>query len=143
MLSPMPDDPTSDRARVRLVLMRELETINTYEEMAQRAEDSVVKNFFLHLALEEKEHVAEAVQMLQVLDGDQNKHFDREFEAGHFGESAPAAEHAAPTKSQLMAPAENDELLDLHPIEPHRVIRAVPAPPGGGSYTVGSLKRPR
>lgn len=68
--APRPDDD-GDVALVRLVLARELETINEYEAYARRAESPSIRAFFLHLAKEEKEHVSEAMKLIHQLDRDQ------------------------------------------------------------------------
>jgi rubrerythrin len=53
---------------VREVLARELETINTYQAQRSRAEDESVKAFLTHIADEEKEHVAEALELIRAMD---------------------------------------------------------------------------
>ena len=57
-----------DLARLRLVLARELETINEYEAHARAASSEKMCAFFTHLADEEKEHVAEAMALIHELD---------------------------------------------------------------------------
>ncbi|MGQ0506764.1 MAG: ferritin family protein [Myxococcaceae bacterium] len=84
------DDLTTDLARVRSVLLRELETINSYEELARQASNDEVKAFFLHLAKEEKEHVAEATLLLRRLDADQEAYFQKDYSAAHFAGQPPA-----------------------------------------------------
>ncbi|HLM45051.1 MAG TPA: ferritin family protein, partial [Myxococcaceae bacterium] len=75
MAGPPDNDLSTDVALVRRVLARELETINEYEAFAQAASNPEVRAFFAHLAAEEKEHVAEATQMLRMLDSAQDTHF--------------------------------------------------------------------
>ncbi len=65
----------TDLELVRQVLARELDTISQYEQAAREAETELVRAFFRHLADEEKEHVAEAMQLLQQLDAKQRAHF--------------------------------------------------------------------
>lgn len=67
----------SDVELLRLVLARELETINQYETFARTAHSELVRAFFQHLAEEEKEHVAEATVLLQQLDAGQRAHFQK------------------------------------------------------------------
>ena len=92
----------TDVELVRLVLARELETINQYEQASREAESELVRSFFRHLADEEKEHVAEATLLLQQLDAAQLAHFaTAEVGAEHFGGNTPrerveAARSAAP-----------------------------------------------
>jgi hypothetical protein len=111
--------PVSDVALLRLVLARELETINEYERYAQQAESDEMKAFFRHLAKEEKEHVSEAMALINSLDAEQAAEWSEvNITTDHFvnGKAAPpsAAEPAPETK---------------------------PTPPPSPSWTVGSLKR--
>lgn len=61
----------SDIALLRLVLARELETINEYEQFSRDAESESLRIFFAHLAKEEKEHVSEAMALIHQLDQEQ------------------------------------------------------------------------
>lgn len=61
---------------VRLALIRELETINHYQELHDLADDPSVKQLMLHLMDEEKEHVAELTEILRRLDAEQNRYFE-------------------------------------------------------------------
>ncbi len=61
---------------VRLALIRELETINHYQELHDMADDPDVKQLMLHLMDEEKEHVAELTEILRRLDPVQNRYFE-------------------------------------------------------------------
>jgi hypothetical protein len=152
----------TDVARIRQVLARELETINEYEAFAAASEDPEVRAFFLHLAAEEKEHVAEATQMLRMLDAGQDAHFLAPTAPGHFQQAlagkqpAPKAAPPAPKPAPLApppgpapspAPANNNGRRALieppSPIDPERVLYGVPAPPSQGAQplTVGSLRR--
>ena len=141
MAGPPDNDLSTDVALVRRVLARELETINEYEAHARAASTPELRDFFLHLAAEEKEHVAEAIHMLRLLDAGQEAHFVKPVAAGHFqgaieGKPSPAPAPAAPSE-----PAPPVSLL-----EPQRVIYGVPAPPpspGAQPLTVGSLRRSR
>jgi hypothetical protein len=146
----------TDVARVRLVLMRELETISVYEALAQEAQGAELKAFFEHLASEEKEHVAEATYLLRKLDPAQEARFQESFSESHFqgliasaGGSAAAAPSrdagrtgaAAPTPATPVKPFIPEE--HRFPPEPHHTVYALPAPPSAiaGALTVGSLKR--
>ena len=104
----------TDLELVRQVLSRELETINSYEQAARQATHELVRSFFLHLAEEEKEHVAEAMELLQQLDPAQRAHVaSADVGMAHFTGAPKAAAGAPP------APAAGPQL----------------------SFTVGSLKR--
>lgn len=131
----------TDVARVRLVLLRELETINHYEELARAADTEEIRAFFLHLAEEEKEHVAEATFLLRKLDAGQEAHFQKDFSAAHFQGNAP---HPPAAPAQPPAPRPNADLEDLRiPADPARVVGAIPSMPGpvARPFTVGPLKR--
>jgi hypothetical protein len=139
----------TDVARVRLVLMRELETISAYEALAREAEGPEAKAFFEHLALEEKEHVAEATYLLRKLDATQEGKFQATYSETHFQgrTAAPDASSAAPPSEPPVpaSPAAKPYIPEEHlfPTEPHRALYALPAAPSelAGAFTVGSLKR--
>lgn len=143
----------TDVARIRQVLARELETINEYEAFAAASEDPEVRAFFLHLAAEEKEHVAEATHMLRMLDAGQDAHFLAPTAPGHFQQAlagkqpAPRAAPPAPKPAPPPAPAPtNGRRTPFEPpstVIPERVLYGVPAPPveGAQPLTVGSLRR--
>lgn len=137
--------PSKDIARIRQVLARELETINEYEQLARDSESEEARNFFLHLALEEKEHVAEATWLLAKLDPEQMAQYEKDFSKGHL---EPTAAPAKPATAPAQRPPQPDMaayLPETHklPGEPARVIHALPAPPSpsSGHFTVGPLKR--
>lgn len=143
MAGPIDSKLLDDVALVRQVLARELDTINEYEASARAASDPEVRAFFLHLAAEEKEHVAEAVHMLRMLDAGQQAHFSKPIAPGHFqaaieGKEKATAHPSAPAPGP--APAEPPSNLP-----PQRVIYGVPATPSSGALplTVGSLRRSR
>lgn len=102
-MEPMPEDVEL----LRLVLARELETINQYETFARTAHSERVRAFFHHLAEEEKEHVAEATLLLQELDRSQKAHFDRaDIGIEHFlgGKAATGAEKARAQATEKPGP---------------------------------------
>ncbi len=163
----------TDKARVRLVLTRELETISVYEALARQASAPEVRVFFEHLAQEEKEHVAEAVWLLRQLDSGQDADFQKSFSTAHFEgqvSSSPSSQPAAPgnggqgiTTSPTAAtarPSSNNgaaqaQSADLKrpyipedyklPGNPGALLHALPAPQTEitGTFTVGPLKRRR
>lgn len=122
----LPED--GDLALVRAVLARELETINEYEAFAQRAGDPTIRAFFLHLAKEEKEHVAEAMHLIHRLDADQDKEWHRaDVRPEHFtGAVSKATAAASPGPSQEPSPQAHGG----GNLAPHLLQR----------FTVGSLK---
>jgi rubrerythrin len=95
--------PLKDVRLLRGVLARELDTINEYEEMAEKAEDPRIREFFLHLAIEEKEHVAEAMALIHELDADQAREWsEADTRAEHFlGE--PTSSPASPPLGEAAA----------------------------------------
>jgi len=104
---------STDVELVRQVLARELETINQYEQAAREAGTELIRAFFRHLADEEKEHVAEAIQLLHQLDAGQRARSDAaDVRVEHFGGISPSPGGAGQ-----------------------------PPPPPAHSFTVGSLKR--
>lgn len=136
---------SDDLARVRLVLMRELETISHYEQLAAEADNEELRAFFAHLAYEEKEHVAEATFLLRKLDPGQEAHFQKDFTQAHFeGKAPPAppppARPAEPTPA--IEPLIGNSTLPPHP-QPAKMMYGVPGltPASAGSLTVGPLKR--
>ena len=141
------NDRLTDVARIRLVLARELETINEYEAFAAAASHPEVRAFFLHLAAEEKEHVAEATQMLRMLDAGQDAHFLEPIAPGHFQQALAGKQPAPPPPAPSVAPDNNHGRRALaeppSTITPERVVHGVPAPPSAGAQplTVGSLRR--
>jgi hypothetical protein len=148
MAGPSDSALLNDVARIRRVLARELETINEYEAFAQASSHPEVRAFFAHLAAEEKEHVAEATQMLRMLDAAQDTHFSQPIAPGHFQKPAGAPPGPSPAASPP-APAgggNHGGRTSLEPVSqlpPHRLIYSLSAPPSQNAYplTVGSLRR--
>jgi len=152
MAGPSDNEQASDVALIRRVLARELETINEYEASARGASSPEVAAFFLHLAAEEKEHVAEAVHMLRLLDAGQEAHFSKpvvlehfQAAAGHPSPASPATQAKAPAPRGPPAPGRNGATEPLAPLPPRHAIYSVPAAPSAGAIplTVGSLRRSR
>jgi hypothetical protein len=160
MAGPSDSELLSDVARIRRVLARELETINEYEAFAQASSNPEVRAFFAHLAAEEKEHVAEATQMLRMLDSAQDTHFANPIAPSHFQKAigAPPAPSLAPPPAPAPAPPSaaapassgngakvpSPAVEPVSTLPPTRVIYGLTAPPAKNAYplTVGSLRRP-
>lgn len=141
MAEPSTTVPDEDVARVREVLARELDTINQYEAHARAARTPELRDFFLHLAAEEKEHVAEAVMLLGKLDAGQAAHFAAEIAPGHFAQKAGPA-----PASSAKAPTVSADFEEKHiPLEPRKVIygQAVTPTSVAPPLTVGSLRGSR
>ena len=62
---------------VRDILARELETINNYQNLLSHAQTAEVREFITHVIEEEKEHVAESVELLKALDPGQAAMFEK------------------------------------------------------------------
>jgi hypothetical protein len=147
------NDLSSDVALVRQVLARELETINEYESFARASTSPEVRDFFLHLASEEKEHVTEAIHMLRLLDTGLDALFSKPIAEGHFqgaiaGEKPPAAPPPAPPPepAPMARGGRNGAAEPPALVSPQRVLYGVPAPPPNPDtppLTVGSLRRSR
>lgn len=134
---------SEDVARVRRVLARELETINEYEAFAHASSDARLQAFFQHLATEEKEHVAEAIRMLEILDAGQAAHLAKPLVPGHFEGKAPAPS-SSPSSPPMPAAAPAPHPMEpTHPLPAQRILYGLQAPPSqlAGSLTVGALKR--
>ena len=65
------NDTEEDLMLVRDILAREIETINTYLRLLDKARTEEIKTFLRHITEEEKEHVAEAVELIKRLDQSQ------------------------------------------------------------------------
>jgi hypothetical protein len=122
--------PATDVARVRDALIRELETITRYEQLAAQADSPDVRNFFLHLANEEKEHVAEAVMLMRQLDPVLEPHFGKPLDLTHFAKPEVAA--SPPALEDLRIPRDIAKMPYAMPAPPH---------PTAGQFSVGPLKR--
>jgi rubrerythrin len=65
----------NDLIILREILARELETINVYQNLAARTQNAEVSAFINHIAEEEKEHVAEAMEFINQMDTSQASRF--------------------------------------------------------------------
>jgi hypothetical protein len=109
------DDFENDLSILRALAARELETINHYQRLADSS-DAGSRDFFLHVLVEEKLHVAQALEMIAKLDPDQTELMRTGFRSGHRSGEIPL---------QL------DPVVDAEP-----VVEAAPRP----ALTVGSLR---
>lgn len=116
---------------LRLTLMRELETINQYQDFHDKAQDPVVKALMGHLMFEEKEHVAELTEMLKQFDADQRQHFE--------GAHATSIGHVGGLPAAPLPLAPEPEPQDEANEEAAQEITPEHAPmPTRGALTVGS-----
>jgi len=65
-----------DKEILRWGVMAELDAINLYEQMAEKAKDPLVKKVMLDVAKEEKTHVGEFQSLLLEKDKEQFEEFD-------------------------------------------------------------------
>jgi|SRR5829696_5312855 len=65
------DGKTSDLILLRDILAREISTINNYQSLLFQANTAEVATFISHILEEEKEHVAEAIELIKELDPNQ------------------------------------------------------------------------
>lgn len=102
---------------LRLDLAAELDAINLYQAHIDNIDDERVREVIAHIRDEEKEHVSEFMEMINVLDPTQSQLF--------------ASEHAAAVERGQagVLPMKRD------------VVEEMPEarPPTGGELTVGSL----
>ena len=68
-------EANDDLIILREILARELETINVYQNLAGRTGNPDVTAFINHIAEEEKEHVAEAMEFINQMDSSQASRF--------------------------------------------------------------------
>jgi rubrerythrin len=131
-------NPTSDQQILREILMREIETIHRYQEMLERAGTGNLQRFLAHAILEEKEHVAEALQILREVDPMQRKALDEDH-SEHFRADGPGARALAVLRGEASADGEP------RAAGPSTSAAAAPGSAGGGRDpllmpTVGSLR---
>ena len=64
-------DNDQDIILLRDILARELETINNYQNLLAKSKRPDIRAFIAHITEEEKEHVAESIELLKELDPNQ------------------------------------------------------------------------
>ena len=69
-------DENVDREILRAGIIAELDAINLYEQMAERAASKDIKRVLLDVAKEEKEHVGEFLTLLLRADTEQEKELE-------------------------------------------------------------------
>jgi rubrerythrin len=89
----------SDQQILREILLREIETIHRYQDMLERAGTGDLQRFLAHAILEEKEHVAEALQILRQVDPMQRKALDEDH-SEHFRADGSGARALAILRGQ-------------------------------------------
>ena len=109
--------------------MRALDQVTQHEASAAEATDADVRDFFTHLASEQKEHVVEAIAMLRKLDPTFDALFGKPYTPEYF-------------QKPIAVPLPSEKTLERIAREPGRALHALPAPPSptAGALTVGSLR---
>jgi rubrerythrin len=94
------DGKTGDLMLLRDILAREISTINNYQSLLSQASTSEVATFISHILEEEKEHVAEALELIKELDPNQAAMLAR----GSHWKSEAADAHIQPSQAGSPAP---------------------------------------
>jgi hypothetical protein len=130
---------------VRQFLQREIETINAYQRMLVDVSSEDVKRMLAHAIYEEKEHVAEGMQLLRRLDPMQDQAMNEDH-SDHFAEEGPGARALAALGANA---ALEKNVPSKQPAAGEVTARAVASPPGspraattGRAYDVAELSRP-
>lgn len=63
-----PEPLNEDLVLVREIMAHELETVNAYYALLQRAQNEKIRFFIEHVMNEEKEHIAESLHLLREFD---------------------------------------------------------------------------
>jgi rubrerythrin len=106
------DETAEEIIVIRDILIREIETINVYQRMAANTKSPDVAGFLHHIIEEEKEHVAEALELI--------KRYD-------------------PSQAQLLA-SERD-WRHASESNQHSILPDQDGPTTGHTFTVGALKK--
>jgi ATP-dependent DNA ligase len=97
------NETEEDLMLVRDILAREIETINTYQRLLSSAQTEEVKTFLRHITEEEKEHVAEAMELIMRFDRSQAALLGG---ADHWRQAPPQPDKAtvAPQRQTMAGP---------------------------------------
>ena len=87
-----------DISILRDILARELETINSYQNLLACAKSSEVREFIAHIIEEEKEHVAESMELIKELDPAQAAWFE---EGSHWKKDSLLRNSTHPPKASI------------------------------------------
>lgn len=91
-----------DASLIREIMARECDTVNHYVALAARAVDENVRALILHLAREEKEHIAECSRSLAALDPEYAQLLQKPF--AHALDGGQDAQPAPPPSPPAAAP---------------------------------------
>lgn len=100
------DDKTGDLMLLRDILAREISTINNYQSLLSQASTSEVATFISHILEEEKEHVAEALELIKELDPNQaamlarGSHWKNEVAGAHIQDAQAGSSGARSVEPQ-------------------------------------------
>lgn len=129
----------SDIQILRLVVMREIATLNEYEDLLAAAGDDDVRRFLAHAIQEEKEHVAEAMQLLRGLDAQQDRAMAEDHSA-HYGQDGPGARALAMIATHAAAGVEPTPRADPASARSAAGPQSPQPAQSPVSLTVGSLR---
>ncbi len=93
-----------DASILRDILARECDTVNEYVRLAEKATREDVRDLVLHLAKEEKEHIAECARLLAHLDDEYLEYLKKPLSHA-IGDSAPPAQDLFEDSTETPAPA--------------------------------------
>lgn len=68
-----PSDVSSDFEKIRLSIIAELDAINLYEQFRENTDNEDLKGALSHIIEEEKHHVGELQELLDIVDTEQNE----------------------------------------------------------------------
>lgn len=103
--------PRDAEDAIREVLVRELETVNVYEEMVARARTPRVRELLADITAQEKHHIAEAVDMLCRHDAGQRRALQLAGLARPAADGPAVAEVAFEPSGRLAVATADDSLL--------------------------------
>ncbi len=116
----------SDASLIRTILARECDTVNEYETLAAQAESEVIRNLILHLAKEEKEHIAECALVLARLDAEYRTYLAKPL--SHVDEGFADDAVIASVQASAAAPLDSPAGAAPHPDSPAGAAGATPSP---------------
>lgn len=127
-----------DQFILREFIQREIETINAYVLMLDKAGDQSLRRLIAHAILEEKEHVAEGMQLLGRIDAMQGRAL-AEDHLPHLADDGPGARALAEieadggTAAQVASPSVPDASSSAA-VTGMNPAPARPASPAGGEF---------
>ena len=97
----IPLDESNDKELLRLSIAAELDAINLYEKMAEKAQSSKIKKVLLDVAKEEKTHIGEFEALLKDIDKEHKEELEEGAKEVEEIEKAKKLGHLIPKKVQI------------------------------------------